>query len=425
MQDRMKEMTIRLMEDERVFAVLMAFICALVLISVQITDSWYDVDNYYDQISQILAGHMPYSDVMFEYPPFAAIFMIIPALFTWDRESYHFAFAILVYIFLILGVYFLRKISDEYIGSRWQANLFVILLVGVCTHFIICRYDVFPAVMVVISLWFYFRKKYVPAFLIMSLAAMTKLYPVLFLVPMAMPFLVQKDWKRFITAIVVSGAACLLTELPFILNDPSTAFAWMSYHSDRGLQVEAFISSFILLGSLFVQSDITLVHNYGSYNLEGALPDMIAPYMNIVMVAAVGLFILAMLVKMWKSKDSVRDMDAQCAVFCLALVLIFILFSKVYSAQYVIWIVLLLPFTQLASLEENHRLEAMVLMVPFLIATFLAYSMMVYLIEMNPGAIVLQVIKNVMHLILTIAVMHFCWCEMTGKTHCLFYNKKA
>ena len=164
---------------------------------------------------------------------------------------------------------------------------------------------------------------------------------------------------------------------------------------------------------LLVPSDITVVFNYGSDNLSGVGPDTLAPWMNSIMAAVMLLFIVVMVLRIRRSSAARSNILPLMSLLCLAFLMLFITFSKVYSAQYYIWIMLMVPFTQFACFGEGHKHEIIMLMVPFGIFTVLSYTayLNLGLPSLNAVPILMVVLKNVFHILLTWAVVHMCWYE--------------
>ncbi len=412
------ERIVSALEDRRVFMALMIAASAVVLIFTELCGMWGDLDHYYVNAGDVLDGKMPYSESRFEYPPLSLVFMLIPRILTWDLNSFHYGCAILTYVFIVIGSYFLLKMADERIGCRWQTHLILLCTIIFGSYFVIARNDVYPTVMAIIALWFYMDRKYAPAFVIMSLAALTKLYPALFLIPMLIPFILRRDWRNFGIAFICIAAVGLLVESPFLLTDPDTAFAYLTYHSDRGIQVESVASSFFMVYNMIFPGDLSVVFNYGSDNITGIGPDTLAPYMNTIMWAVLAVFFLAMLVRIARAGMDEGKTYAVLGVMCVTMLMLFIAFSKVYSAQYYIWIVLLLPFTQLSCLSASHRREILLILIPFAIftmASYLAY-MEFGLMRLDSVAIIMTAIKNAFHILLMLELLHMCWYETRPAT---------
>jgi hypothetical protein len=408
-----------ILNDRNTVIMLMLVIFTAITAYVEIMNNWGDLANYYRNTEEILSGKMPYSEAVFEYPPLSLIFMMVPRLLSWDVTSFHYMFTAQSLIFILIGAAVIYKISDEFIGDRGRGGLILLCLLIFGTHFLIARNDIYPAVIALIGIWLYLKKKFIPAFVIVSLAAMTKLYPAIFLIAMVIPFLIEKKWKTAITVTAVSLLVCLIVELPFLITDPSTAFAYLSYHSDRGIQIESVASGFIMLCELIVPTDVTWVFSYGSDNIVGTIPDMLAPLMNPLLAVSLIVFVGVMFIRIMKSEEARKNVLPIAALMSLTMILLFIVFSKVYSAQYYIWIVGILIFSQLNCFDRAHRDEILKLLIPFGIFTFLSYTGYVIfdVRTFNAVAVILVVLKNVFTILLTWELIHLCLCE-TSETKC-------
>ena len=183
---------------------------------------------------------------------------------------------------------------------------------------------------------------------------MIKIYPIIFVMGIVIYHLAKRDWRSTAVCISVVAITCLVIELPFFISDPGSAFNYLTYHSDRGIQIESVVASLIYLVYLLGLTTIEHEGSFGSDNIVGDLPDAIAPHMNqLLMMALIG-FAVWMLFREIKRNEAGSDDDddsfsrTMCLVF-VALTLIFIIFSKVYSAQYMIWVLLLAPLVIWAS----------------------------------------------------------------------------
>ena len=406
------EKVVVLLEDQRVYTLLMTILSALVLIGTALSNMWGDLDHYYDNAGDVLSGLMPYSEAKFEYPPLSLVFMLIPRVLTWDLESFHYGCAVLTYVFLAIGSYFLVRIADERIGCRWQTHLIMILVVLFGNYFVIARNDVYPTVMAIIAFWLYLKDRHVLAFIMMALAAMTKMYPAIFLIPMLMPLVLKGEWKKGVMCLLAAATVCFIVELPFLITDPSTAFAYLNYHSDRGIQVESVAASFFMIYDLIVPGNLSVVFAYGSDNLSGAGPDALAPFMNTILAIVLISFVAVMLVRIHRLRVS-ETTGPQVVLISVTMLMLFIAFSKVYSAQYLIWILMLLPLTQMSCFGRTDRMMVLLVTIPF--GLFSVFSYIGYnaigLPELDSVAVFFTSMKNILHILLTIVLLHMCWNE--------------
>lgn len=410
--DAMACMIRSVLENRLFFFVAMVAVSLWVLWSTSNGDMWGDLNHYYNNAGDVLSGLMPYSEMAFEYPPLSLVFMLIPRLLTWDVESFYYGCTILTYVFIAIGSYFLLRIADERIGCRWQTHLILISFLLFGGYFVIARNDVYPTVFVIIAFWFYLKDRYVLAFVIMAVAAMTKMYPAIFLIPMLIPFILRKQWRTGILCLLSAAVVCLVVELPFLIADPSTAFAYLSYHSDRGIQVESVAASFFMVYNILVPGDLSVVFGYGSDNLSGVGPEALSPYMNFLMAIVLLLFIIAMAFRIHKFCP-LDKMGPMIMLISVAMLALFIAFSKVYSAQYIIWIMMVLPLTQMSCFGSTRRFEVLAIMIPFgifSVCSYVGYNTF-GLPELDHAAVCLTALKNVFHVLLTVMLLRMCWME--------------
>lgn len=402
-----------ILDNPRIMLPVLALISFFILVFTGSNYYWGDLDHYYVNAGDVLNGLIPYKDIMFEYPPLSLVFMIVPRAISWDLNSFHYICAAMTYVWIALGIYFLYKIADEHIGYRWRVHFLLAVLIVFGTYFVIARNDVYPAVISIIGIWLYLGRRYPLAFVVITVAAMTKLYPAIFLLPMMAPFILRRNWIILGKCIAASAAVILLVELPFLIADPGTAFAYLTYHSDRGIQIESVASGFFMFASLLFPSDIGVVFNYGSDNLTGVGPEALAPFMNAIMAIVLVAFFVIMLSRLSKSETAQGNIIPLVALMSTAMLMLFILFSKVYSAQYFIWIVLALPFTQLACFGKVHRREILAITLVFGIFTMLSYFAYpkYLLVEFNTYPVMMVFMKNILHILLTVEILHLCWYE--------------
>lgn len=401
------------LENRSVYLLLVAVLSLLVLLYTIGHNAWGDLDHYYDNAGDVLDGLMPYSESKFEYPPLSLVFMLIPRILSWNLESFYFACAIQTYIFLVIAAIVLDRMSDEIVGTRWQARLILLCAIVFCSYFMIARNDVYPTVIALIAIRLFQKNRPVLSAGVLAIAAMTKLYPAIFLLPMLAVLAYKKDWRSILQSLFVAAAICIVVELPFIIADPSSAFAYLSYHSDRGIQVESVAASFFLLWNKLFPGELEVVFNYGSDNLMGPGPDGLAPYMNIILGAVLLAFTIAMCIRCFREAP---DYDRSSALFgsmCVAILMLFILFSKVYSAQYLIWIMLLLPLTQASYFSDSRRrtiLWTMLFFGIFSLESYTQYSIHL-MFNMDDIVVAMFLLKNIFHIILTVELVKMCWAE--------------
>jgi hypothetical protein len=380
---------------------------------------WADVDHYFTYASYVVEGLVPYRDFDFEYPPLSLLFMVIPRLFTSDHDTYCIIQTFQAFIFFAIGVYYVSKIAE--MNKTHNGRLLFLLLITLlmANMFVIARNDIYPTVFCIMSFYYFFQKKYTASWIFISLGVMTKIFP-LFIAPVLfIPLLLKKDHIAVIKGIIICVSTCLLISLPFIILDPSTAFSYLFYHLDRGLQIESVASSFIMFFNIFDPGIISVGFSYGSHNLVGELPDAVSYMLGYVMPIALLVFFIWALMRIYRMRSDWDSMHVHriAAVVGLEMIIIFIMFNKVFSAQYIIWVLMLLTITQFYCFNTKIRNELIAL------AFFYGVFSMIngdftydYLVELNNGAVLVVFIRNILHIALMIEVIRLIIIETrTGR----------
>ena len=320
-------------------------IFAVLVVLIQVLDRWADVDNYWGNINDVLIdGRMPYSDAPFEYPPLALLVFLVPRLVSWDIDSYHFAFAAMCIVFFLVAMHYGRRIADSLgIDRRLFFIVFVATAIGMY-FFNLARYDIVPAALILMAISKYLDGRYHLAFAIIAVATMVKIYPIFVGLAFLLPFLARKEWRSAAVMMAIMASVMLIVELPFLIDDPSTAFSYMTYHSDRGIQVESVVANGVEIWNYIFPGSCHIEFTYGSHNLAGPLADSVSAVMNPVMAASVAAGAVFLLYAFLQaSRSDPEGLERLALLSAVFLVLLFVVCSKVYSAQYGIWILTLAP----------------------------------------------------------------------------------
>lgn len=395
---------------------------AIVLILIPIMfyyGKWADAaDHYFTYAEYVISGMVPYRDFDFEYPPLAMLFMVIPGLFTSNRDVYCILYAFQSLAFFIVGVYYVGLIAKKNGTHNGRMMLLLLMTLAMANIFVIARNDIYPTVFCIMSFYYFLNKKYAASWVLLCLGVMTKMYPLVLAPALFIPFLIRKDYFGALRGIAVCVAVCLLISLPFIISDPSTAFSYLTYHLDRGLQIESVASSFIMFFNILDPGLISVSFGYGSYNINGELPDIIAYSLNYILPLVLLAIFAWVLVRLYRVRTHTDAVHVRIIVLLasLEMVLAFMTFSKIFSAQYVIWALMLLTITQLACL--NGRIKNEILMLAFLYGILsmingdLTYT---YLVQLNTVAIVVVLLRNIVQIALMINTLRLISFEIDSE----------
>jgi Protein of unknown function (DUF2029). len=344
----------------------------------------------------------PYNDLNWEYPPLAYLFLLIPRLFASDPYGYQAAYVVMITIFILIGLVLIRKVSLKYGKNEVILMGLYVFTMVMHAQFFFDRFDIIVGVITISAVYLYLEKRYPSAFLLLVVGMFIKLYPGLFFLIFLIPLIVS-DRKNALGSFATFVISSVVLIIPFALMSPDNFLNFLSYHSDRGIQLESVAASFILLLENFGLTSTYTNNVFWSFNIEGGLADTILPIMMPLLISAVLAFYL--LYYVWCKKKGGGAESILWASF--AVLMIFIVFNKVFSAQYIIWIMMaLIPFA--ASVEDKDRFKLFLLMfVSMILIAYIFDMMYVGLCYHEPFAVMVLLMRNLMAIAMTIAVIRY------------------
>jgi Glycosyltransferase family 87 len=297
--------------------------------------------NYGDAITN---GKVPYRDFRLEYPPGALPVFAIPSLLRspdGDLPRYRDRFEAEMLVCGGLAVLFVLSAllslgaAPVRLGVALGFTALAPLLLG---SVVLSRFDLWPAALTagVLAALLAGRDRIAGGALGLAVAA--KLYPLVLL-----PLLGIWVWRRSgrrealislgIFAVVV--AVCFV---PFLALSPGGLWASLTRQSDRPLQLESLGASVLLVLHQIAGIGITMDSSHGSQNLAGGGPDALATVQSTLQIAVVAA------IWVWFARGPV-ERDRLVRAFA-ATVCAFIAFSKVFSPQFLIWLIPLVPLVR-------------------------------------------------------------------------------
>jgi hypothetical protein len=189
-------------------------------------------------------------------------------------------------------------------------------------------------------------------------------------------------------------------------------FAWcgpwwnmvLAYHGERGLQVESLYSSLLLIGKLFGGS-AAINRGHGAFELNAAGASIGAAFA----LPLIGLLIIGVYFIFWRvlSHRKRADHPDYLIKTILSCLLIFVVFNKVLSPQYLLW---LFPLAVLVAPLSgfNKAYLACWLSVAAVTATLFPYNY-VSLLELHALGIILLFVRNIALLISTGLTLQAIW----------------
>jgi Glycosyltransferase family 87 len=297
--------------------------------------------NYGDAIAD---GKVPYRDFGLEYPPGALPVFAIPSLLRspdGDLSGYRDRFEAEMVVCGGLAVLFVLSAllslgaGPLRLGLALGFTALAPLLIG---SVVLSRFDLWPAALTVGVLAALLAGRDRLAAGVLGLAVAVKLYPVVLL-----PLLGVWVWRRSgrraaLISLGIFAAVVVACFLPFFVLSPHGVWESVTRQTDRPLQIESLGASVLLVLHQIAGVAITMESGHGSQNLAGRGPDALAAVQSVLQLGAVAIICV------WFARgpmESDRLVRAFAAVVCA-----FIAFGKVFSPQFLIWLIPLVPLVR-------------------------------------------------------------------------------
>ncbi|MFB9370592.1 glycosyltransferase 87 family protein [Kitasatospora sp. NPDC001664] len=284
------------------------------------TDVTADVSVIYHGWYQVLqTGTFPLDDVTWQYPPGAALVILLPGLLPW---SYLVSFWVLCAVFDAVTMVLLTRAGTRRGRSFSGAWVWVagVPLLGPTVY---CRYDILVTALAVAGLLVLLRRPGLGGALL-GLGGLVKVWPVLALLGTPKGRRTRRSW----TAAIASFSA-----LGFLLTaGMNGAFEFLKFQRDRGIEVESLGALPLHYARIFGGWQGEVKMNYGSVEMLGPWVPVIT---KLALAASVGGFGWLLF---WRLRAR-RWTSATTYDAALAALLVFTVTSRVISPQYMVWIV--------------------------------------------------------------------------------------
>lgn len=336
---------------DRTFWILVCLLIPIPLVSLFSHHLRLDVELYYRYSSYVMQGQIPYRDFNVEYPPLALGPMVVPQLlnlgFTRGFRGYVLLLFLQNLLLCALSGYLLSKMATWAYGpqgSRRVTAAYWLLLI-VSLPLLLQRFDIFPACLTLLGLWFLVVQRPTLSGMALGLGVAAKLYPVILIPVFGLYYLTRRQVGACVRLVVGSAIGTCLVLLPFATVGFSQLTAFLQYHKLRGLQLESIPAGLILLAEKLGWTSVDLVVNYGAMHLKSALADGTVKLLAPLFLVAWGLAVVSCVKRFQASRKLPdRQMAPALAQATALLLLVFIVTNKVFSPQYLIWLLPFIPF---------------------------------------------------------------------------------
>jgi hypothetical protein len=293
----------------------------------------------------------PFHVLPFEYPPLTlSLFSLgLPA----PLVDYQVAFAIAMALVALLIYWLLLRFGPR--GAALACAFYLVLGAWGTAE---GRFDLVPAALTLLCLIAAERRRWRLAYIALACAFLIKIYPLLLLPalfmaeqiaygrfrrpasPLTFKTLPGEIWRtlcgigqwRWTNTLFCAGLIIVISGIFALFNFQGALVSQLSYFTNRPVQVEATGSTVLWLGQFFGHP-ASVVYSFGSVNIASDLGNAVA-------LASEALFVLGYaLVILWQWRGKLDVVQA-----FIALTLVFIVTGKVFSPQYLIWLIPLLAY---------------------------------------------------------------------------------
>ncbi len=329
-------------------------------------------DGYFPYADAMMSGTVPYTDNVFvygkwsvwEYPPLAYLILFIPRLFASTPVAYEAAFIVMTFAVYLIGLYFSGRMANNLGYGSFKVMLLYTVAMMLMFEFQVDRFDIIPAVITLITLSMMIEKRYEWAFVLLAVGTLIKLYPAI-LMPVLLIYLLSiREYKHAGTSVMAAVITAMIV-LGAILAMGSHPLAFLDYHTERPLEIESFAASIISFLGLFMNLEISTVFSFGSDNIVGPLPDGVASVLLWIMV---GLLLVVYVAYAYFAFSRKTENLRGSSIAMLMTLLVFMLFSTVFSGQYMIWAI---PAMVFCILLLKNKSDSKLIFVLFIVAEVL------------------------------------------------------
>jgi hypothetical protein len=315
-----------------------------------------DVELYMRYAAALAGGSTPYTDVQLEYPPLAMVPMLVPWLvaslfgpvaldqYKWSFAGWE-ALLVLALGFVLLRIGRLGALSTGTLDLGLAVGARLSILVAGAALAIAWRFDLFPALLLAAAVWATLANRPIAAGIALGLGVLAKLYPIAAGPALALAWFVPRDDGRLVRFGVATALTIALGIAPFLVVAGTDSLTFLAYQSLRGLQIESIGGGLVVLVGLVQGIPLPTDAPYKAIEVMGPAA---RPWLLALPIATIVGFALLAWVGWRRGRDEVRlggvVAPATIVSMATAAVLLVLVTNKVFSIQYVVWLV---PFAAL------------------------------------------------------------------------------
>ncbi len=309
-----------------------------------------DADGFYlSRARYFLVNHNLTGLGYNEYQPGAVLFFLaLSPLLLWQNSNNLYLAGLfaanILFIIALAGLY--RKFS----GNNLSILVFALILLFM-GPIVLYRFDLYVVFFTLLSLWFLVKRKAGRAFFLLGIATSIKIYPALLLPYYLLPAVKSRHIKTAAvqTAIFLMGAAAvILLYLLFFQVPPADLITNADVHALKPVHAESLWGTILTLIPWLTTGTYAL--GKGATGIFGIAPQYTPGplfFYNFFWLVPLGLYYF------WLIFKAPRQISPLLPA--ITIILLFLTFSKILTAQYLLWAFLLFPALTPPTESGNNR----------------------------------------------------------------------
>lgn len=363
------------------------------------------VASYFNEEAK---ARIPYLELPSEYPPILLLPILAARMISSNFMGFCHALAFILSIFYLASFYLCFQITKALqlkcsLNKLLSLSLLSILLLG---QIFVTRLDIMAAFIFILAIYTFLKEYYVWSAIVIAVGFFTKGFSIV-LFPFYFLYLAYK--KKWRLLFLFSSLFCLTLGLGLGFADYFTqGLYWESFkfHQSRGIQIESFYSLPAHTANLLNFKSIFTYYSHNSANIRGPFHAWIlasTQYLPLIFLLTFYFFAILKL-KRNDFKNAIQEHHWLLQGSTL-LLMIFMISFKVFSPQYLIWLVPLFFISQLNTETLGSKL-----FLAMLALTQVFYPTLYTIIEnAYPIGSFLLLVRNLLFAMLTILLIKSWW----------------
>jgi hypothetical protein len=300
-----------------------------------------DTGLYRSYAARVLDGQVPYRDFSLVYPPGALAPFLVTEIGRPSEAAYLFRFEWLMAacaLGMLVAADAVLRAAESTLKTRTSALVAIGVSPLALGSVILSRFDLWPALLTVSALAGLVFGRYRLAGAALGAAVAAKVYPVA-----ALPVMLAYAWHRDgrAAALRLAGLAAgvfAAIVVPFAAMAPAGTVHSLAIQIERPLEFESLGAALLLAAHHAIGLKLGVVWDYGSANLGGTRAALVANLFAVVEAGG--------LVWLWRRSAQRVATAGQLVTGVAASVALLLAFGKVFSPQYLVWLLPLVPLVE-------------------------------------------------------------------------------